>query len=76
MLIRLLELYPDVNWVWYYISSNPNITMEDIEKYPNKPWNWNSIYYNPNITMEFIKNNTYSIKFAALSWNKFNCKKK
>ena len=36
----LIEKYPDKPWDWYYISWNPNITMDFIEKYPDKPWNW------------------------------------
>ena len=36
----IIEKYPNKPWNWYYISWNPNITMEIIEKYPDKPWNW------------------------------------
>ena len=51
----LLEKYSKKPWDWYWISKNPNITMEFIEKYPNKPWNWRAISMNPAITMEIIK---------------------
>ena len=45
---------PDKDWDWYYISENPNITMEFINDHPEKPWDWNDISMNPSITMEDI----------------------
>ena len=57
---------------WYYISLNPNITMEFIEKYPDKPWDWGYISQNPNITIEFIeKYHDKPWNWKALSGNKF-----
>ena len=56
-LTYLLEKYPNKDWNWYRISSNPNITMDIIEKYPDKPWSWYYISKNPNITMDIIENN-------------------
>ena len=29
-----------VTWSWYWLSSNPNITMEIVEAHPDKPLNW------------------------------------
>ncbi len=48
---------------WFWISSNPNITMEFIEKYHDKEWNWNWISSNPNITMDIIE------KYPDKPWN-------
>jgi hypothetical protein len=31
-----IEKHPDKPWDWYNISSNPNITIEDIEKHFDK----------------------------------------
>ena len=39
----LLLKYPEKQWNWTCISSNPNITIEFIEKYLDKPWDWSSI---------------------------------
>ena len=41
----------DKEWDWYFISSNPNITMEVIINNLDKPWNWGEISSNPNLTM-------------------------
>ena len=77
----LIEKYPKKPWNWYFISCNPNITMEFIEKYPEKPWDWYYISCNPNITMEFIEKHIDKIVFENLSNNNFtfenaNVKKK
>jgi hypothetical protein len=34
-LITFIHTYPDKDWNWNAISSNPNITIEFIEKYPD-----------------------------------------
>jgi len=39
----LIELYPDRDWYWNSISSNPNLTIKIIEKYYDKDWNWRYI---------------------------------
>ena len=67
----LIEKYPNKQWDWYYISRNPNITMEIIDKYPYKPWNWYGISKNPNITLGVIEKNIGKIDFLYLSNNKF-----
>ena len=51
----MIKKYSNKPWKWYFISANPNITMEIIEKYPDKPWNWQYISLNPNITMGIIE---------------------
>ena len=30
----------DKSWDWSRISSNPGITMKDINDHPDKEWNW------------------------------------
>ena len=42
---------------WYYVSSNPNITIKDIKENPDKPWDWSGISLNPNITITDITEN-------------------
>ena len=64
ILTYLLEKYPEKPWDhWFYISMNPNLTMEFIEKHPEKPWSWHWISQNPNITMEMIE------KHPEKSWD-------
>jgi 4-amino-4-deoxy-L-arabinose transferase-like glycosyltransferase len=38
-LLKLIELYPDKPWNYYYFSQNPNITWEIVRDNPDKPWN-------------------------------------
>jgi hypothetical protein len=48
----------DIVWNWDYLSSNPNITMEDIELHLGDEWwkwNWDRIPRKPNLTMDFIE---------------------
>jgi hypothetical protein len=40
-------LFPTKPWIWYFISQNPNLTINFIEKYLEKDWNWNAISSNP-----------------------------
>ena len=46
----LLEKYQDKSWDWFYISKNPNITMEIIQKYPDKHWIWKNLSKHSNIS--------------------------
>jgi len=34
--MKIIERYPKKSWDWYYISLNPNLTMEIIEKHIDK----------------------------------------
>ena len=43
----MIELYPDRDWYWNSISSNPNLTIKIIEKYYDKDWNWIFTSKNP-----------------------------
>lgn len=54
-LIKLLEAFPNKNWEWFSLSSNPNITWEYIRQNLNKKWNWRQLSYNPNITFEIVQ---------------------
>jgi hypothetical protein len=42
-------------WNFYRLSSNPNITLQDIENNPNLPWKFDMVSSNPNITLDFVK---------------------
>ena len=63
---------PDKPWNYFWLSCNPNITMEDVKNNPYKPWNWKCLSKNPNITMNDVKNNPYKPwNWKCLSMNKF-----
>ena len=47
----------------FYICSNPNIKLSDIEKLPII--NWDGLSYNPNLTIEFIMKHIN----AKFNWN-------
>ncbi len=54
-LVLLLERFPDADWDWCSLSSNPNITLEYIDKHPHLPWVFYSIMVNPNLTVDYIE---------------------
>ena len=62
---------PNKLWDWSCLSSNKNITMEDILNNPDKPWDWSGLSQNSNITIEFIEKNIDKINFSKLSSNTF-----
>ena len=69
----LIMLYPNNDWDWASISSNPNITWENIQTHSDKHRNWYGISRNPNITWEIIQ--THPDKpwiWYAISYNEFN----
>ena len=69
----MIEKFPTKPWDWYWISMNPNLTMEMIEKNATKPWDWDYISMNRNITMEMIeKNPTKSWDWNNISRNNFS----
>ena len=39
-----VERHPEQHWYW--ISRNPNLTMEYIEQHPEHPWDWYDISRN------------------------------
>jgi hypothetical protein len=53
-LIDFVIAHPEKPWDWYWLSRNPNITMEDVILHPEKPWDWYWLSRNPNITMEDV----------------------
>ena len=53
----LLELYPNKDWNWDFLSQNPNITFEFILQHPDKDWDWGVLSENPNITFEQVLQN-------------------
>lgn len=56
-LIKLLNQFPNVNWDWYELSYNPNITFDFVKENLNKKWNWTRLSSNPSITQEDIQSN-------------------
>lgn len=80
--MEFVEKYPEKQWNWAWISSNPRTTKEIIEKHMSANpyeyqayWNWSYISCNPNITIEFIEK--YSEKpwrWDRISGNDFKTK--
>jgi hypothetical protein len=59
-LLKLLELYPNKDWNYFYLSFNPNITREIAKNNLNcldKKWNYYCLSSNPNITWEIVRDN-------------------
>ena len=56
-LLKLLELYPDADWNYYWLSSNPNITWDFVQSKPNADWDYCLLSANPNITIDIIQAN-------------------
>ena len=46
-----------ISTAFYYISQNPNITIEIIRANLDHPWNWAKLTTHPNITWEIIQSN-------------------
>ena len=64
---------PDKPWNWYWLSANPNITMEIVAANPDAPWDWSWLSANPNITWEIVKANPDKPwNYSRLSWNRFD----
>jgi hypothetical protein len=64
--------YPDKPWNWDALSSNPNITFDNVLAYPDKPWNWDALSSNPNITFDNVL--AYPDKPMGLALNELESK--
>ena len=42
-------------WRSYWLSQNPNITLEFIKEFPSINWDWQGIAANPNLTIDFVR---------------------
>ena len=61
------ELYEKlINNNLFWISMNPNITIDIVNKYNNIPWNICGLSSNPNINLNIIKKHSY------INWNFWN----
>jgi hypothetical protein len=56
-LLTLLTKFPDVDWTWYDLGKNPNISLQWIVDHPHLPWNWSGISYNRDITLRWLLDN-------------------
>lgn len=56
-LIKILEAFPNREWNWNYVSSNPNITMDYIDSHPEFPWDFRWVSMNPNLTLDYFMQN-------------------
>ena len=70
--IKNIEDVKDKPLDYYWLSNNPNITIEYVKNNPDKPWDWNELSSNPNITIEYVNDNPdKSWDWNELSSNKF-----
>jgi len=54
--LNFINKYPNANWQYLYLSSNPCITIEYILLNKDKKWDWNEIFLrNPNISIKIIE---------------------
>ena len=53
----LLELYPNAEWEYYWLSMNPNITWDIIQNNPTIFADYFWLSENPNITWDIMKAN-------------------
>jgi hypothetical protein len=61
---KLLEKYPNKEWCFKELSSNPCITVEYVYKHPEINWSWYFFSSNPNVTPEYIE----SDKLKPWNW--------
>jgi hypothetical protein len=40
--------------IYYYLSSNPLMTMAYVSKHLEKPWDWQALTYNPSISIAYM----------------------
>jgi hypothetical protein len=66
LLERLFVEFPDSDWDYEALSSNPNITMDLIQNYPGKVWDYKALSKNPNLTMDFILNS--GLPYENFDW--------
>jgi len=60
--LKIIELFPNYNWIWDGISDNENITIEFILNYKQKEFNWYRLSIHPNISVKDI------FKYSDLPW--------
>jgi len=45
--MEMILAHPNLPWNWYWVSRNPNLTMDAVGAHPNKPWDWDEVSQNP-----------------------------
>lgn len=53
----------DNKWDWILLSTNRNITWNDVIEHPELPWDWKFVSWNPNVTLRNVLNH------SDLPWN-------
>jgi len=61
--IEWLKKFPNQEWNFNHLSSNPNFKIEWLELYPNQKWNFDYISRNDNFDIEWFE------KYSKKSWN-------
>ncbi len=56
-ILDLVVEYPDKDWRWKSLSSNPGVTIEIIRKLSTEEWDWFELARNSSISLEDIRSN-------------------
>lgn len=69
-LVKLLNLYPDRAWSWYWLSKNPSMTLSFIKTNEKYTWDLRGLSANPNMTIQFVRDHPgYPWDWEELSKN-------
>ena len=58
-----INLTPQKEWNFSYLSANPNITWDIVSANPDKAWDYANLSMNPNITWDIVSAN------PDIDWN-------
>ena len=53
--MEIVQANPNIDWDYYELSKNPNITWEIVQANPNIDWDYYELSKNPNITWEMTQ---------------------
>lgn len=67
--LKISDLYSEILWSWYEISSNPVFTMNDVKDNPMLPWNYLGLSKNPSLRMSFVLEAPEKFCFEEVSRN-------
>lgn len=54
--IDIINMLPDYQWDWDYITQHSNIPLRDILNNPDNPWDWNCISRHPKLQIQDVLN--------------------
>lgn len=56
---KIILSYPNKNWDFKWLSSNPNISLKFIDENPHLDWDYGYLSQHPKLTPEFIERHKY-----------------